>query len=93
MKTERIEFVAPRGLKAKLQEEAKDLHISLDELIRGRLQFDDEERELALLTASLKEATTEAQRDWTFAVEEVNKLVAALRDQKCKRNHQIRLHI
>ena len=54
MKTQRIEFIAPRGLIAKLQEEAKDLHISLVELIRGRLQFDDEERELAMLTASLK---------------------------------------
>ena len=93
MKTERIEFLAPRGLKARLQEEAKYLHMSLGALIRGRLQFDDEERELSLLTASLKEATTEAQRDWTFAVEEVNKLVAALRDQKCKRNHQSQLQI
>lgn len=82
MKTERIEFVATPGLKAKMQEEACNLNISLDELIMRRLESSDEEKELEIATAYLMQSTAEAQRDWSYAVEEVTKLLEDLRLRK-----------
>lgn len=82
MKTERIEFVAPPGLKAKLQKEATRARISVGELIRQRFEPSDEEIELAKLTIALKEATGEASRDLTRAIGEVADLVAELRSRR-----------
>lgn len=82
MKTERIEFVAPPGLKAKLQKEATKAKISVGELIRQRFEPSDAEIELAKLTAALKAATAEAGHDLTRAMGEVTGLVAELRSRR-----------
>lgn len=82
MKTERIEFMAPPGLKVKLQKEATLAKISVGELIRQRFEPSDEEMELARLTIALKEATGEASRDLTRAIGEVAGLVAELRSRR-----------
>ena len=82
MKTERIEFVAPPGLKEKLQQEASRAKISVGELIRQRFEPSQEEMELAELATALKEATGEASRDLTRAIGEVTTLVAELRSRR-----------
>lgn len=84
MKTERIEFMAAPDLKAQMQEEAGNLNISLGELIRRRFAFDEEEKELEIITASLKKSTAEAQGDLAFAAEEVTKLLKDLRLQRLR---------
>jgi hypothetical protein len=82
MKTERIEFVAPPGLKAQLQKEASRDNISVGELIRQRFEPTGDEKELAKLTAELKEATTAARLDLARAIEEVSGLVNELRSRR-----------
>lgn len=84
MKTERIEFMAAPDLKAQMQEEAGNLNISLGELIRRRFAFDEEEKELEIITASLKKSTAEAQGDLAFAAKEVTKLLKDLRLQRLR---------
>lgn len=82
MKTERIEFVAPPGLKAQLQKEASRANISVGELIRQRFEPTGEEVELAKLTTELKKATTEARSDLARAIGEVSGLVEELRSRR-----------
>jgi hypothetical protein len=82
MKTERIEFVAPPGLKAQLQKEASRDNISVGELIRQRFEPTGDEKELAKLTAELKEATTAARLDLARAIEEVSGLANELRSRR-----------
>jgi len=82
MKTERIEFVAPPGLKAKLQEEAAVVGISVGELIRQRFEPSDDEQELRRLTTELREATRAASVGLAAAVAEVDSLIAGLRSRR-----------
>lgn len=82
MKTERIEFVAPPGLKAKLQQEAANEKISVGELIRQRFERSDEEKELAQLTRALKNNTREAEISLVQAMEEIASLVTDLRSRR-----------
>ena len=84
MKTERIEFVAPSGLKTKLQNEAAEAKISVGELIRQRFESSEEELELKKLTAELKQATSEASRELKQAVENVDTLIKAMRSRRKK---------
>jgi len=82
MKTERIEFVAPPGLKAKLQQEAAREKISVGELIRQRFERSDEEEELAQLTHALKKNTSEAGICLAQAIEDITSLVKELRSRR-----------
>lgn len=84
MKTERIEFVAPSGLKAKLQKEATKSKISVGELIRQRFEPSEEERELSQLTAQMKKATAEATEELAQAVVAVDSLVSDLQAKRKK---------
>lgn len=84
MKTERIEFVAPTGLKTRLQKEAAKANISLGELIRQRFEPSEEELELVRLTAELKKATAEASCELTQAVATVDALIGELRSRRKK---------
>ena len=87
MKTERIEFVAPLGLKARLQEEASRNNISVGELIRQRFDPTGDELELAKLTEELKKATTVARSDFARAIGEVSALVDELRSRRGEVEH------
>lgn len=89
MKKERIEFVAPPGLKAQLQEEASRNNISVGELIRQRFEPTGDEMELAMLTAELKKATTEARSDLAHAIGEVCGLVDELRSRRAEAGRQV----
>lgn len=82
MKTERIEFVAPPGLKAKLQEEAANENISVGELIRQRFEPSEDEKELAQLTRALKKNTSEAEIGLAQAIEEITSLITDLRSRR-----------
>lgn len=82
MKTERIEFVAPSGLKMKLQREAAKESISVGELIRQRFESSEEEKELKKLTADLKKATAEAGRDLKQAVDDLGALIGDLQARR-----------
>ncbi len=84
MKTERIEFVAPTGLKVKLQKEAAHANISVGELIRQRFEPSDEERELKKLTAELKKATAEASSELKKAAKNVDALINDLQSRRKK---------
>jgi hypothetical protein len=84
MKTERIEFVAPPGLKAKLHQEAAMASISVGELIRQKFEPSDDEKELKKLTAALKKATADAGHELTQAFNEVNSLVLELQNRRVK---------
>ena len=84
MKTERIEFVAPSGLKTKLQKEAAKAKISVGELIRQRFEPSEEERELVKLTMELKKATAEASSELAQAVATVDALVGELQSRRKK---------
>lgn len=88
MKTERIEFVAPTGLKTRLQKEAAKANISLGELIRQRFEPSAEELELVKLTAELKKATAEASGELTEAIATVDALVGELRSRRKKSEAQ-----
>ncbi|MDZ7594566.1 MAG: hypothetical protein U0932_07940 [Thiobacillus sp.] len=88
MKTERIEFVAPPGLKARLQEEASRNNISVGELIRQRFEPTGDEMELAKLTEELKKATTVACSDFARAIGEVSALVDELRSRRSEVERQ-----
>lgn len=81
MKTERIEFVAPPGLKAKLQDEAANENISVGELIRQRFEPSEDEKELAQLTRALKKNTSEAGDSLAKAIEEITDLITDLRSR------------
>ncbi len=89
MKKERIEFVAPPGLKAQLQEEASRNNISVGELIRQRFEPTGDEMELAKLTEELKKATTEARSDLARAIGEVSGLVGELRSRRAEAERQV----
>ena len=91
MKTERIEFVAPSGLKTKLQKEAAKAKISVGELIRQRFEPSEEERELVKLTMELKKATVEASSELAQAVGTVDALVSELRSRRKKAELQAAL--
>ncbi len=82
MKTERIEFVAPPGLKAQLQKEATIAKISVGELIRQRFEPTSDEVELAKLTKELRTATAEAQTGLARAINGVTELVEELRSRR-----------
>jgi len=82
MKTERIEFVAPPGLKARLQDEAAMASISVGELIRQKFEPNDEEKELKKLTAILKKATAEAGRELSITLNDVSSLVLELQARR-----------
>lgn len=82
MKTERIEFVTPPGLKNKLQKEASRGKISVGELIRQRFEPSDEELELTKLTAEFKKATAEASQGLAEAVAEMDNLIGELRARR-----------
>lgn len=82
MKTERIEFVAPPGLKAQLQKEATRAKISMGELIRQRFEPTSDEVELAKLTKELRTATAEAQSGLARAIDGVTELVEELRSRR-----------
>lgn len=84
MKTERIEFVAPPGLKAKLHQEAAMARISVGELIRQKFEPSDDEKELKKLTAALKKATAEAGQELSQAFNEINSLVLELQSRRAK---------
>ena len=84
MKTERIEFVAPPGLKANLQKEAAKEGISVGELIRQRFEPSDDEKELKKLTAVLREATAEASNELSHALNAVDSLVSELKSRREK---------
>ncbi|OYY61215.1 MAG: hypothetical protein B7Y50_04890 [Hydrogenophilales bacterium 28-61-11] len=84
MKTERIEFVAPPGLKSRLKMEAAKSKMSVGELIRQRFEPNDDELELARLTSALRESTTEARRGLTRVVNEIAELVADLRSRRAE---------
>jgi hypothetical protein len=84
MKTERIEFVAPSGLKMKLQKEAAKAKISVGELIRQAFEPSEDEVELAKLTAVLKNSTAEASAALNKAVAEVDDLVTDLQTRRKK---------
>jgi ABC-type transporter Mla subunit MlaD len=84
MKTERIEFVAPPGLKDRLQKEAAQANISVAELIRQRFEPSNEEIELKKLTSELQQATTEARRELKQAVEKVDTLISDLQSRRKK---------
>lgn len=84
MKTERIEFMAPPGLKAKLQKEAANTKISVGELIRQRFEPGEDEVELAKLTAVLKKTTAEASEALSKADAEVDNLVTELQARRKK---------
>lgn len=84
MKTERIEFVAPLGLKTKLQKEAAKAKISVGELIRQAFEPGEDEVELAKLTAVLKKSTAEASVALSKAVAEVDDLVTELQTRRKK---------
>ncbi len=84
MKTERIEFVAPSGLKTKLQKEAAKAKISVGELIRQAFEPGEDEVELAKLTAVLKKSTAEASVALNKAVAEVDDLVTELQTRRKK---------
>ena len=89
MKKERIEFVAPPGLKAQLQEEASRNNISVGELIRQRFEPTGDEMELAKLIEELKKATTEARSDLARAIGEVSGLVEELRSRRAEAGRQV----
>ncbi len=82
MKTERIEFMAPPGLKSKLQEEASKSKISVGELIRQRFEPSDEEKDLIKLTAQLRKATAEASEELACAIAEIDTVVNALQERR-----------
>lgn len=82
MKKERIEFVAPHGFKARLQQEAANEKISVGELIRQRFERTEEEKELALLTRTLKKDTREAGASLAQAIAEITGLVAELKSRR-----------
>lgn len=82
MKTERIEFVAPPGLKARLHQEASAAKVSVGELIRQRFEPSPDEQELARLTEVLKAATAEASHALTNATNEVSGIIAELRERR-----------
>lgn len=82
MKTERIEFVAPPGLKSQLQKEATRAKISVGELIRQRFEPTSDEMELVKLTQELRTATTEAQTGLARAIDGVMGLVEELRSRR-----------
>jgi hypothetical protein len=82
MKTERIEFVAPLGLKSRLRAEADSQQISIAELIRQRFEPSEEEKELAKLTTELKKSTAKARKDLHKAAAEVDTLVKELQARR-----------
>lgn len=82
MKTERIEFVAPPGLKSQLQKEAAKAKISVGELIRQRFVPNDEERELAKLTAELKKSVAEARRELAVAADSLESIITELQARR-----------
>ncbi len=82
MKTERIEFVAPPGLKARLHQEAAAEKVSVGELIRQRFEPSADEQELARLTEALKSSTAEASHALANAINEVSGLIAELRERR-----------
>lgn len=84
MKTERIEFVAPMGLKTKLQKEAAKTKISVGELIRQRFEPNSEEIELAGLTKELLKSVAEASKALKDATSEVDTLVGELQAKRKK---------
>ena len=84
MKTERIEFMVPAGLKTKLQSEAAKANVSVGELIRQRFESSEEERELRKLTAQLNKATAEASRELKQAVANVDALINDLQSRRKK---------
>ena len=89
MKTERIEFVAPPGLKMMLQQEAAKANVSVGELIRRQFERDEDEVELEKLTAELKKQTAEAREALSRAVEGVDELVAELKSRRVKAEREV----
>lgn len=89
MKKERIEFVAPPGLKVQLQEEASRNNISVGELIRQRFEPTGDEMELAKLIEELKKATMEARSGLARAIGEVSGLVNELRSRRAEAERQV----
>lgn len=82
MKTERIEFVAPSGLKARLHQEAALAKISVGELIRQKFEVSEEEEELQKLTATLRKETADVRHQLTEALSKVDALVSELKSRR-----------
>lgn len=84
MKTERIEFVAPAGLKAIIQGEAAKENVSVAEVIRRRFEQSEGEKELMALTKDLLKSITEARKGLKDASAEVADLVAELQERRSR---------
>lgn len=82
MKKERIEFVLPTGLKAKLQKEASQLDISVGELIRQRFEPSNEERELKQAVSELRALTKQATGALAKSLAEADRVIAYLHRNK-----------